>query len=82
MTTPDDYEQFLGNWEMYRDGCLKPKNHSIAAIAPQLWCFCPQNLQTILGSKGMDNISTETELLSKIKAVTIMMQNFQSRATT
>ena len=82
MTTPDDYERFLGNWEMYRDRCLKPKNHSIAAIAPQLWYFCPQNLQTILGSKGMDNISTETELLSKIKAVTIMMQNFQSRATT
>ena len=74
-TTPNNYEIFQAKWYRYRNNSQKPHNHNAAGIVLKLWDCCPKNIQSILRSNGIDNTSMETELLTKMKAVTVMAQN-------
>ena len=80
-TTPNDYDFFVAKWERYRDGCLKPLNPSASTIAMHLLNCCPQDLQAILRSHGINNESTEKQMLAKIKAITVNSQNLLVNVT-
>ena len=74
--SPEDFELFNMQWESYRDTTLVPNLYTAEGISMELWQCCGNTLQGNLINNSMANTSSETELLSKLKDITVKAPSY------
>ena len=74
--SPEDFELFKMQWQSYRDTTLVPNLYTAEGISMELWQCCGNTLQGNLINNSMANTSSETELLSKLKDITVKAPSY------
>ena len=74
--SPEDFELFRMQWESYRDSTLVPNLYTPESTSMELWQCCGNTLQANLLNNSMTNTTSETELLSKLKDITIKAPSY------